>query len=310
MAPEPEDAGRAEDDGAGVEQEQGNAQMQQMMQMLMATVQQLAQASGAPKRIVRGPDGRAVGVETVQPRSAMSLTLRRTKGSQLTWDEVDDNWTAGRTFDGTVLLGGEATAFDDLLMPLVQGKQGQVDKPAVGCDQSGLPVPAGDATQILYLNCQLPHRWLVGSSGLSACPLASGSGSSAGVQDRLSLDEIGEARAGGWQTYVMDQAGEAVSAAGPFTSCNSGAAGIDGTGFGHQQHPADQVVPGRQRVHGQCAGDHRSTSTSRSTVSAATANTRSKCWAISTLPRNTGPRATPMGWPMPAAARASSASDI
>lgn len=38
----------------------------------------------------------------------MALTLRRTKGSQLTWDEVDANWTAGRTFDGTVLLAGEA----------------------------------------------------------------------------------------------------------------------------------------------------------------------------------------------------------
>jgi hypothetical protein len=37
------------------------------MAMLMQTVQQLAQASGAPKRIVRGPDGRAIGVETVQP---------------------------------------------------------------------------------------------------------------------------------------------------------------------------------------------------------------------------------------------------
>jgi hypothetical protein len=67
MAPEPELPGDAEDDGAGVEQEQGNAQMQQMMAMLMQTVQQLAQASGAPKRIVRGPDGRAIGVETVQP---------------------------------------------------------------------------------------------------------------------------------------------------------------------------------------------------------------------------------------------------
>ncbi len=45
----------------------------------------------------------------------MALTLRRIKGSQLTWDEVDANWTAGRTFDGPVLLGPEAVAWDDLL---------------------------------------------------------------------------------------------------------------------------------------------------------------------------------------------------
>ena len=68
MAPEPSDATDAEEDGSDVGgEQQGNAQMQQMMAMLMQTVQQLAAASGAPKRIVRGPDGRAVGVETVQP---------------------------------------------------------------------------------------------------------------------------------------------------------------------------------------------------------------------------------------------------
>ena len=67
MAPEPAEPGAEGDDAEDVGEEQGNAQMQQMMQALMATVQQLAAASGAPKRIVRGPDGRAVGVETVQP---------------------------------------------------------------------------------------------------------------------------------------------------------------------------------------------------------------------------------------------------
>jgi hypothetical protein len=45
----------------------------------------------------------------------MSLTLRRTKGSQLTWDEVDANWTAGRTFVEPILLGSGALAWDDLL---------------------------------------------------------------------------------------------------------------------------------------------------------------------------------------------------
>lgn len=39
----------------------------QGMQQLAKLVQQLAKASSAPKRIVRGPDGKAVGVETVTP---------------------------------------------------------------------------------------------------------------------------------------------------------------------------------------------------------------------------------------------------
>lgn len=40
--------------------------MPQMMQMLQETFAQLTAAQHAPRRIVRGPDGRAVGVETVQ----------------------------------------------------------------------------------------------------------------------------------------------------------------------------------------------------------------------------------------------------
>lgn len=64
MAPEQEEPGEAPDDAGDVG---GQQQMGEMMQALMATVQSLAQASGAPKRIVRGPDGRATGVETVQP---------------------------------------------------------------------------------------------------------------------------------------------------------------------------------------------------------------------------------------------------
>jgi hypothetical protein len=64
MAPEPVAEGETPDAGGDVDNQQ---QMGEMMQALMATVQQMAAASGAPKRIVRGPDGRAVGVETVQP---------------------------------------------------------------------------------------------------------------------------------------------------------------------------------------------------------------------------------------------------
>jgi hypothetical protein len=64
MAPEPIAEGETPDTGGDVDNQQ---QMGEMMQALMQTVQQMAQASGAPKRIIRGPDGRAVGVETVQP---------------------------------------------------------------------------------------------------------------------------------------------------------------------------------------------------------------------------------------------------
>ena len=180
----------------------------------------------------------------------MSLTLRRLKGSQLTWDEVDANWTAleaeaaaaqatataampkaGGTFTGNVLLGGDGTAFDDLLMPLVQGKQGQTDKPVWDATNLGYLFPQADATQILYLNCQIPHRWLVGSTifphvhfdqSVNAVPV---------FKIDYKWVSIGGTVPAGWTTYTMD------TLVTPYTSATihnivNGAAGIAGTGKG------------------------------------------------------------------------------
>jgi hypothetical protein len=61
MAPERED-GPDEGEGDG----EDAPQMGAMMQQLTAMVASLAQAANAPKQIIRGPDGRAMGVAPVQ----------------------------------------------------------------------------------------------------------------------------------------------------------------------------------------------------------------------------------------------------
>jgi hypothetical protein len=161
----------------------------------------------------------------------VSLTLRRTKGSQLTWDEVDANWTAGRTFDGTVLLGGEATAFDDLVVPLVTGKQGVIDKPAWDATNLGYLFPQNDPTQFLYFNVQLPHRWALGSTihphvhwhqALNLTPV---------FKIDYKWFNIGDAVPAGWQTYAMDALVKVYSA-GNMHQISHNAAGIAGDGFG------------------------------------------------------------------------------
>ena len=161
----------------------------------------------------------------------MALTLRRTKGSQLTWDEVDANWTAGRTFTGTILLGGDATAFDDLLMPLVQGKQGALDKPAWDATNLGYLFPQNDATQMLYLNCQIPHRYKVGSTVFPHVHWDQSADQAPVFKIDYRWYSIGAERPAGWTTYTMDQL------AVPYTSgtihqISKGAAGIAGTGKG------------------------------------------------------------------------------
>ena len=161
----------------------------------------------------------------------MSLTLRRTKGSQLTWDEVDANWTAGRTFDGTVLLGGDATAFDDLLMPLVQGKQGQTDKPAWDATNLGYLFPQNDATQVLYLNCQIPHRWKVGSTIYPHVHFEQAANQVPVFKMDYKWASIGSAIPAGWTTYTMDQLVKTYTS-GTIHNIVNGAAGIAGTDMG------------------------------------------------------------------------------
>jgi hypothetical protein len=161
----------------------------------------------------------------------MSLTLRRTKGSQLTWDEVDANWTAGRTFDGTVLLGGEATAWDDLLMPLVTGKQGQTDKPAWDATNLGYLFPRNDPTQIIYLNCQIPHRYKVGSTVFPHLHIEQSVNAVPVFKIDYKWTAIGEAVPAGWTTYTMDTLVKPYTS-GTIHNIVNGAAGIAGTGKG------------------------------------------------------------------------------
>lgn len=158
----------------------------------------------------------------------MALTLRRTKGSQLTWDEVDANWTAGRTFDGTILLGGEATAWDDLLMPLVQGKQGQVDKPAWDATNLGYLFPQNDPTQVLYLNCQIPHRWKVGSTIYPHVHFEQAANQVPVFKIDYKWVSIGAAVPAGWTTYTMDTIVKPYTS-GTIHNIVNGATGIAGT---------------------------------------------------------------------------------
>jgi hypothetical protein len=93
----------------------------------------------------------------------MSLTLRRTKGSQLTWDEVDANWTAGRTFDGPVLLGTNAVAWDDLLGAAINLQQ---QGPGVSTNLAEGQVEfttAANLSDYLVDSQQLSHAWNLGT---------------------------------------------------------------------------------------------------------------------------------------------------
>lgn len=66
--------------------------------------------------------------------------------------------------DGTLVMSGSATVWDDIFFPLTTTKQGQTDKPAFSATEVAYLFPQADPTQIMYIIAQLPHSRKRGSS--------------------------------------------------------------------------------------------------------------------------------------------------
>lgn len=142
----------------------------------------------------------------------MAITTRRGKGAQLTWDEVDDNWDVLQGLNNTLfsspdrstlLLEGETTAWDDLLMPLQSGRQGVLNKPDFDAADGVYLFPQNDPSEIIYFNVQLPHRWKVGSVVYPHVHWHQAANQAPVWKVDYRWADIGGA-VGAWQTYTMD----------------------------------------------------------------------------------------------------------
>lgn len=73
-----------------------------------------------------------------------------------------ENYTAFEA-DGTMVLSGSATVWDDIFFPLVTAKQGQTDKPAFDANEVAYLFPQNDTGEFMYMVAQFPHSYKVGS---------------------------------------------------------------------------------------------------------------------------------------------------
>lgn len=65
-----------------------------------------------------------------------------------------------RTLADTV---SEQPRYDDYRVPFTRDKQGQTSLPDFDFTNLGLLFPQNDATEIVYLICQMPHSWRMGT---------------------------------------------------------------------------------------------------------------------------------------------------
>jgi hypothetical protein len=128
-----------------------------------------------------------------------------------------------------VVLAGTATVWDDLVMPLLAGKQGQTDKPVWDATNGGYLYPQNDTSHILYLNAQLPHRWKFGSAVFPHLHWHQAVNQTPVFKMDYRWSEIGGAVPAGWTTYTMSSK-VATYTSGTIHQISYGAA-LSGTGY-------------------------------------------------------------------------------
>jgi hypothetical protein len=74
----------------------------------------------------------------------------------------DSNYTKFET-DGTMIMAGSATVWDDLFFPLTTAKQGQTDKPPFSTTEIAYLFPSADTSNIMYIIAQFPHSYKLGT---------------------------------------------------------------------------------------------------------------------------------------------------
>lgn len=65
--------------------------------------------------------------------------------------------------DGTMVMTGSATVWDDLFFPLTTAKQGQADKPPFSTTEVAYLFPSGDTSHVMYIIAQFPHSYKLGT---------------------------------------------------------------------------------------------------------------------------------------------------
>ena len=133
--------------------------------------------------------------------------------------------------DGTLRQYGNATTFEDLVIPLTQAKLGTNLLPDFDYDELAYLFPNNDATEILYFVVQMPHNRKYGSTVYPHVHYRQ----KTNVKPVFKLDykwfNIGASVPSAWKTYVMD----ASVVAWVDSSTHQmavGSAGIDGSTYG------------------------------------------------------------------------------
>jgi len=130
-------------------------------------------------------------------------------------------------------LGADETrsAWNDLSVPLTQGKQGNTLKPDYDYTDLGHLFPQNDPDEIIYMTFQMPHYWKLGSVVYPHIHWHQEADQAPVFKIDYRWTNVGGAVSDTWVTYVMDVVTQPYTS-GTLHQLNAGTGGIDGAGKG------------------------------------------------------------------------------
>jgi hypothetical protein len=127
---------------------------------------------------------------------------------------------------GTVTLTGSATTWDDLVMPLTSSRRGANNLPDFDETNVGYLFPRNDATEILYIIMQMPHRWKLGSKIFPHVHWAQGNTANAVFNIDYKWINLAGSTTAGFTTYAISTPMEVLASGTTIHQLSTNTAGI------------------------------------------------------------------------------------
>lgn len=158
--------------------------------------------------------------ETIDGSSSIVITL---KNQYKTLKPVNGGWT--------IIDETNSVRWDDLFFPLNIGKPTAGGKPDYDYTNFGWLFPRNDATEIMIIMCQMPHRWKLGSTIYPHVHWRQTRNEQAVFKMAYKWYNIGDTEPADFTVYEMGTYVKTYSS-GTLHQINDGTGGIDGTGKG------------------------------------------------------------------------------
>jgi hypothetical protein len=137
----------------------------------------------------------------------------------------------GINSSGHLSLTGDATIWQDLIVPLTTSRRGSNNLPDFDETNVGYLFPKNDTAEILYIINQIPHNWKIGSTIYPHVHWCQGNSSNATFKMSYKWFDLAGNTTAGFTTYIMGTTSSAYVTGSTMHQLSTNFTGISGSGL-------------------------------------------------------------------------------